>query len=121
MLAGGRAGLERWASEFFAEIFRATGKAVRIGHSCAAVTHHRPPSRASGSTASRDRPMKAEARRRDHASRTHPESEHLPRGNSRVLPRTLRAAARENFIAKMKRESGNVPATAVVLLFAPSS
>jgi hypothetical protein len=64
--------------------------------------------------------MKAEARRRDHASRTHAESEHLLPGNSRVSPRIARGGP-QNFIAKVKRESGAPKKQRVVLLLPPSN
>ena len=44
--------------------FRVQGKAVRIGHSCAAVTHHDPPSRFErAKSQSASKPVKAEVRR----------------------------------------------------------
>src|SRR3954468_6604336 len=54
-----RIGLAAWGgSEWRAWVvvlcpFRSAGKAVKTGHSCAAVTHHRPASRIRGSKASR--------------------------------------------------------------------
>ena len=45
--------------------FRVQGKAVRIGHSCAAVTHHEPPLRGTRvKSQSASRPVKAEVRLR---------------------------------------------------------
>jgi hypothetical protein len=98
MLAGGRAGLERWASEFFAEIFRATGKAVRIGHSCAAVTHHRPttaPRQGRGQSQSGTNPVKARGEEKPSGPNgpgqaTHAESEYLAHG-ANIRPARLRA------------------------------
>jgi hypothetical protein len=132
--------------------FRSAGKAVKNGHSCAAVTHHRPAPRrreterakpirdfiageGAGEEGARSAcnaqiPNAKFQNRRRLASRplflkpwslgdlefarvacSHAESEHLPPG-AHAFAANFARGARENFIAKMKRESGARPATA---------
>lgn len=89
---------------------RQQGKAVKTGHSCAAVTHQskalpRGSHRAAKPIGFAPGEGGAEAGARENAYATHAESEHPCLRHSRVRRETFARGGFENFIAKMKRES----------------
>lgn len=99
-------------SLFFSTHVRAAGKAVKTGHSCAAVTYQsRPTPRG---TNARAKPIgvasgEGEGRgaRGERSSCGHIRSPNIPSGHAHAsAAKLLRAVEREIFIAKMKRESG---------------
>ena len=91
--------------------FGVQGKAVRTGHSCAAVSHDRPPPRRRTTRAKPFGPTRRRRRRGDRPAFLRGRRRHrcgvrissLARSRGRCV---MRAAAVFSFIASMKRESG---------------
>jgi hypothetical protein len=96
---------------FFVPISGIPGKAVRTGHSCAAVSHHRPTPRLQKARAKPIgalTPVKARGEEKPSGPNrapqaTHAESEYLARSN--ISTGAIARAGSENFIAIVKKVS----------------